>query len=271
MKSQDESHGRDIAQHGYAVAGGKKTPRAGWCKPGEGGHKDDGTAVPDYLEGLREEQLTLFGTNDEYLAIAASQAIVVLKFDHIGQEDGASRPIVQVPTKTPATHLLASGSRNPLEIVVADRKGKIWAYDFAHRGPRRTYAPIVQQPNVTLLADGIEEPIYQLIGTRRSIFIQAESPKERGYRLYKLDRRTRRLLALGDLNLDKSLGVLRPNNDQLLVGSKQGELRLIEPNRANTTRNAIVRTMDLPRVSAATMLTGKHVVIAQKRRVRHEG
>ncbi|MDR8392221.1 hypothetical protein NC796_13795 [Aliifodinibius sp. S!AR15-10] len=259
MSYENNSKGKDVVQRGYSVESEKKSLRPGWCKEHQIPPKNTGDGPPKYLKDVREEQLTLFGPNDEYVAIATNKKIVILDFDNVGQTDEASRPIAEILVKAPATHLVASGSRNYLEIIVADQKGRLWSYDFAVKE-----SAITDNPDATLLADDIEEKIYCLIATRRSIIIQTESSKGTGYKLYELNRRTRRLQFLGDLNLDKSLSLLHPNNDKLLVGFEKGELRLVEPDRTGTGETAKVHTMDIPRVTAVAMLTGQHVLVAQK-------
>jgi hypothetical protein len=264
MPKRRESQDKNIAQQGYSVKGSKKRRQAGWHKPHQKQPKDDSNTVRDYFQDIREEQMVLFGPNDEYVAIATAKDIVVLDVASLGQTDRVSHPLAEVMVRTPPTHLLASGPRNALEIIVADRKGSLWTYDFAHKGSRRNYSTIAKKPEITLLAEGIKQKIYRLIRTRRSIVIQVESKKGRGYRLYELDRRTRRMSSLGDLNLDKSLDMLNSNNDKLLLGFERGELRLIEPDRTGAAEGVTIHALDVPRVSAATMLTGRHVLLAQK-------
>ena len=225
--------------------------------------RDQNVDQPDYLKELREEALSLFGPNDEYLAVAGANGIVVLKAEDIGRGKQASRPIAVVKPKTAVTHVVASGTRNSMEIIAADAEGRLWAYDFRHKGKRRAYRAVARTPAVKLLADGVEGRIHRLLGTRRTIVIQTEGSRPDAYHLYALERRSLRLRTLGELSLDRRLELLHPRMDKLLVGFEQGELRLIEPGQILSGANN-VHALDIPRVTAATMLTGRYLLVAQK-------
>lgn len=251
-------------QAGYSTESGKQSLKAGWDRIQQEACKTDEDVVPSYLRNIKEEKLALFGPNDEYIAVAHENNIIVLGFDSLGQSQRASRPLVQILTKIPITHLIATGTLHPLEIIAADQRGNVWSYDFTARQSRRAFTLIAKQPVIKLLAEGIEDIIYRLIKTRKKIIIQTLSPNHQGYRLYKLDRRTNQLRCCGDLNLDKSLTALNPTNNELLVGFEKGELRLVQLDSISSSAPPAVQSLDIPRVSAATLISDRYLLVAQK-------
>ncbi len=262
--SERERRGGRIAQPGYSTPGPKQEPAPGWCHPApaepEPPQSDRGK-TPDYLKNISEERMTLFGADDELLAIATQRHLVVIGARASNRSQ--AHPFAEVRLPVPLTRIVATGSSKPLQVVAADAEGKLWTYDFTHRGPRRRRRPVARKPVVRPIAEPIAGTIIGLLPTRRHLFVQTERAGG-GYRLYAVERRTHRLQHLGDLDLDRRLTVLDSRDDKLLVGYQQGEVRLIEVDRKTPAAALTVHSLDVPRVTAAAMLGGRHLLVAQK-------
>ncbi len=258
------------AQKGYSsIGGGKATRRTGWCH-----HDDDAlkeAELPRFLRDLKEHQLALFN-QDEHVAVAHDKSLVVLRFDDLARaRDGSStrelKPVSQAKAESPITHIATRGSRRPLEIIAATADGCVWTYNFEYKGPRRSYISIAKRPSVRLMAKGIKGEIRAILPTRKRIIVQTKAAANSRSILYELDGRSARLVRAVAVPLDDpgSLVSLDTRRTDVLIGvNSGGETRLVSLPESTAAAEAEVTSLDMPRVSAATLLNNRYLVVAQK-------
>ena len=251
-------------QPGFSYESNKTNlARIGWCKCHHD-PSDKNEEKVDYLKNIQEQKITLFGVNDEYIAIAHDNTILVFDFDKFGKLNRKSMPIAKVRSKEYITHLISSGSNNPLEIIVADKNGTIWLYDFSMKGHTPYSMIFTEQPQIKLLVQKINEVVIRILKTKKKIIIQTQISNSHTYRLYQVDHRSKQLDCIGDLNLDKSIDLLHPQNTGILIGFKKDEVCLLYYDEANFTSTLSMNPLDIPRVSAATLLNNQYLLVAQK-------
>lgn len=250
---------KHIAQQGYAAAR-RDAPAdvAGWCDPkaphsrreGKGGAGAPGRGP-----------VALFGPDDEYVATFDGRTVTVTPFATIGQSDASAR-LTQAELEFEATKTRPAGRGAPLLIYVIDSRGAAWSLDFRPRGGCPSIGGIAETPRCQRLAEQIKDPIRDIVVLSRTLVLQ--QTRRGGYDLHALDRRSSQVSPIGTLRLDPDIVALDPTRHDILLGRHKGEQRLVLFGEASPDGTVEVHDFGMPRVTAAAVVDGTHLVLARK-------
>lgn len=256
-----------LAQKGYKTQSNKQQIlRAGWChchvKPTPPKGKDK--TLSHYLESLRQDHFTLFGADDQYMAIAHRDSLAVFEVEQFGIEHDKLAPIVEIKTKKKSLRCITADLHNPMALIAADEANKLRLYDFSPDQSHRSIRVIAKEPKVSVVAEKIDGKITRISAGRKNIVVQTQDSGASTRRVYDIHRRTKQVRDLGTVNLDTTPDSLRIKNDEALIARKKGEVRLLVRDDKSADAALRVEALDVPRVSAVAMLNNQHMIVAQK-------
>lgn len=197
----------------------------------------------------------LFGPDDRYVAAVDGRIVSVFEFEDVN--DPKARPILRAKLKSEPVKLYAGGRRSPLRLYGLDAKGRLFSVDFGAGD-----GGVAKEPRERRLAEDLRHPIRDVVVVRSGLVLQVLAEGEQ--RLHKLDRRTQLVTAIGTLQLDGDLSALDADRHDILIGRDKGEARLVVFGETGGAAAVEVHDFEVPRVTAATIVDGTHLVLARK-------
>lgn len=253
----------DFSQTGYRkFLPYKATEHVGWCKPGPEKTNEDKINQLD-LGNLKDSRIVIFGPKDAYVAITTGKTLRVWLFDDLLAMESDTQPMAEVELDG-EVGILRAGLRNPLTLYAIDEKNCLWSIDFTQRERKWTGKEITTRPRCLRLCDKLDEPIRDLVVLRHELILQTKPKSSTGYRLTAFDRRSGQIRSIGSFDLDHDIAALDAERNDIILGRKSGEIRLILPDETTYNDKRKVRAFELPRVTAATVLDGRYLVVARK-------
>lgn len=195
---------------------------------------------------------TLLGADDQFAVLAEGSEIGLYPFDDFG--DGATRPVARGKMGGQAQALIPGGRRAPMSLYVLDDAGQLFLGDFTGRDGQPSSAELLP------IRTGIKAPIQRVVVLRKRVILLTGT--DGAVVLHALDRRSGKVQELGTLPLDVDLSALDADRHDILIGRDKGEVRLILPGDA--TGRPEIHPFGVERVTAATILDGSYLVLAQK-------
>ncbi len=198
--------------------------------------------------------MLMFGVDDDFIASFEDKAITVVPFDD-AMSGGGEKTGRSFKLEFTAVKAVAAGRRAPKTLFAIDTRGDLWSVSFDAGGE-------LEEPRVDKLADCDDAPIDDIVALRRRIILQRRG--DRGeYSIESLDRRSGKTEYVGTFKLEPELAALDSERFDLLIGRRQGEIQLLAPEGAGSDEYT-VEPLPMERLTAATVLSGTHLVFARK-------
>ncbi len=206
--------------------------------------------------------VALFGADDEYIARFEGSVVTVTRFADLGKDE-KSAPLCRAKVDFAAVKVRAAGRGTPMLLLAIDTRGKVWSIDFQSLGAVAATRQDVCKPRYKKLAEKLADPIHEIVVLDRKLVLQHRRPKG-GYDLHVVDRRTGLVTNIGSTELDPDIAALTPGRHDILLGRVNGELRLLLFGEGGATGAVEIHEFDIPRVTAAAVIHGTHLVVARK-------